>query len=98
MLARQPHVLARRALKIYWFRARVDGVLAGRAQSEASRPPARGTAGRPGGAGVTVALRKQRVMTRAVEPTPCHAAGRMICGIVAGLFEHPVGERVTPWG
>jgi len=25
-------VLARRALKIHWFRAQVDGVLAGRAQ------------------------------------------------------------------
>ena len=38
-VAGQPHVLARRALMIHWFRAQVDGVLAGRAQSEATRPP-----------------------------------------------------------
>ena len=31
-VAGQPHVLARRALKIHWFRAQVDRVIAGRAQ------------------------------------------------------------------
>jgi len=70
MLARQPHVLARRALKIHWFRAQVDGVLAGRAQSEAARPPARGTAERPRGAVVPIALSMQLVMTRAVGARP----------------------------
>jgi len=38
------------------------GVLAGRAQSEAARPPARGTAEGPSGAGVPVGLSIQRVI------------------------------------
>jgi hypothetical protein len=35
-----PHVLARRALKISWFRAQVDRELAGRAQSRSPQPAA----------------------------------------------------------
>jgi len=34
-----PFVLARRSLKIHWFRASVDGVIAGRAQLEEAWPP-----------------------------------------------------------
>ena len=32
VVTRLPPVLARRSLKIHWFRASVDGVIAGRAQ------------------------------------------------------------------
>ena len=39
-VARHPHVLARRALKLCSFWAQEVGVLAGRAQSEAAPPPA----------------------------------------------------------
>lgn len=39
-VARHPHVLARRALKLCSFRAQEVGVLAGRAQSEAAPLPA----------------------------------------------------------
>jgi hypothetical protein len=37
--ARLPPVLALRSLKICWFRAKVDGVIVGRAQLEATWPP-----------------------------------------------------------
>ena len=40
-VVRHPHVLARRALKLCSFRAQEVGVLAGRAQSEGTWPPAR---------------------------------------------------------
>ena len=40
-MGRWPPVLAHRALRICWFRAYVDRVLGGRAQSESTLPPAR---------------------------------------------------------
>src|SRR5213593_1652391 len=39
VVARLPPVLARRSLKIHWFRASVDGVIAGRAHLEEAWPP-----------------------------------------------------------
>ncbi|OLB54550.1 MAG: hypothetical protein AUI03_09610 [Nitrospirae bacterium 13_2_20CM_2_62_8] len=60
-------MLARRALKIYWFRASADGVLAGRAQLEAAWPlPLRmgGTGSVPGDdarVGTSQATRQQFV-------------------------------------
>src|SRR5437867_11363012 len=50
----------------------MDSVLARRAQSEAARPPARGTAEGPSGAGVPVGLSIQRVIMRAIGDQPGH--------------------------
>src|SRR5437867_12099426 len=73
---RLPPVLARRSLKIHWFRALVDGVIAGRAQLEEAWPPPPQTRQGVRCAGYPLLFRLQRVITRVIGDQPSHPVSK----------------------
>ena len=74
--ARLPPVLARRSLKIHWFRALVDGVIAGRAQLEEAWPPPPQIRQGVRCAEYQLLFRFQRVMIRAIGDQPGHPVSK----------------------
>src|SRR5213596_778904 len=76
VVARLPPALARRSLKTHWFRASVDGVIAGRAQLEEAWPPPPQIRQGVRCAEYQLLFRFQLVMIRAIGDQPGHPVSK----------------------